>query len=636
MRADDLAEARLRIQRGLRGTVRMVTGNDAPPPRESIPEDENEDLPTRPFRLPDMEGLTPKKRKEIVVDGSRYELHRVIGLGGYAEVHEAAELDHHGERQTSRLVAVKVLRPEFREDEIEVRHMVREAELLMRLGQSGHRAVVRIFAFDPETELGPAIVMEMLSGRTLSDHLKGIAADAERGRETEATFSDTYLIEALGYLVELAEAIAKINDSGIVHRDIKPENVFLESENDRERPRVVLFDLGIARDNSVGHSTGLRVATPRYASPEVVKGGTATPASDQYGFGVIAYELLEGRHIHAHCPQTGDVALAFIFHLTVDVPVPKKMASMLWPIVAPCLDKEPSKRHENMNVVAKKLRDAHRRIKLKEATPRELQPPASATTGDSFDDSTAQVMAAWQDGPDGIRRLLSASAKLSSQPPPSASGTAVPIRSPSRSHIDTTQLPRLEPSDSDDSPTAPDGRLVDLSHSSRMPPPSNALPVRRRERPKTPVPALWPLAILLGVLTLLVVIFVVRAAITGGASSAAATSAPSTTSPTASPAPTQSSASTTETALLTTATAPSASSSAKASPASASSEPAAQKCADDASINTDLARVSSLDPRQLKSLMGRCQACYGPTRNPKYKKCFEKASAKLSKWMQPL
>jgi serine/threonine-protein kinase len=110
-------------------------------------------------------------------------------------------------------------------------------------------------------------------------------------------------------LQPLAEALDYAHAHGIVHRDVKPSNVLIG-----EGGRVVLADFGIARMTEASlavSAAGGMVGTPAYMSPEQVQGEPATPASDQYSFGIVAYEMLTGRRpFEAETPMA--VALAHV------------------------------------------------------------------------------------------------------------------------------------------------------------------------------------------------------------------------------------------------------------------------------------------------------------------------------------
>ena len=89
--------------------------------------------------------------------------------------------------------------------------------------------------------------------------------------------------------MRVAEALEAAHQSGLIHRDIKPENILLTESG---RPKVA--DFGIARAASAASSSGLRLATPRYISPEQAEGEPVTFRSDLYSLGVVFYEMLTG------------------------------------------------------------------------------------------------------------------------------------------------------------------------------------------------------------------------------------------------------------------------------------------------------------------------------------------------------
>lgn len=132
---------------------------------------------------------------------------------------------------------------------------------------------------DVVTAPRPFYVMPLLDGRLLSDYRKRGPAPAQA-------------LRAVG--VALADGLAAIHGVGLVHRDLRPENVLIA------RQRAVIFDLGTVKD--LGNidaltRTGERVFwRPDYASPELLFGRSATPASDLYALGMILLELALGRN----------------------------------------------------------------------------------------------------------------------------------------------------------------------------------------------------------------------------------------------------------------------------------------------------------------------------------------------------
>ncbi len=175
-----------------------------------------------------------------------------------------------------RQVAVKVLDERFAKDPDVTKRFTREALAAAKL--SGHHNIVMIFDVDECEDGRPMIVMEYLPGGTVADRAREGRVDRE---------------EALGWLEQTAAALDDAHQAGIVHRDVKPANLLLD-----ERNEVHVGDFGIARiaDESGAGLTvaGTVLGTAGYLSPEQARGEPATHASDIYGLGVVAYELLTG------------------------------------------------------------------------------------------------------------------------------------------------------------------------------------------------------------------------------------------------------------------------------------------------------------------------------------------------------
>jgi serine/threonine protein kinase len=200
---------------------------------------------------------------------SRYAGARLIGHGGMGDIYLAEDT------VLGRQVAVKMLDDRFAKDPDVTKRFTREALAAAKL--SGHHNIVTIFDVD-ECDGRPMIVMEYLSGGTV----------AERAREGPVERE-----EALDWLEQTAAALDDAHQAGIVHRDVKPANLLLD-----ERNEVHVGDFGIARvidESTMGMTVaGTVLGTAGYLSPEQARGEPATHASDVYGLGVVAYELLTG------------------------------------------------------------------------------------------------------------------------------------------------------------------------------------------------------------------------------------------------------------------------------------------------------------------------------------------------------
>ena len=218
-----------------------------------------------------------------VLDG-RYEVRRVIGRGGFGITYEVQD------QRLERAVAIKELfppsavrhgsmvlaAPRDRDAFGEARdRFLREARVLARFTQSGIVHVYEVF----EAHNTAYLVMELLSGRTLSD--------LQRARGGPFTAD-----EVLDVAARVAAALEPIHEAGLLHRDVNPSNVMLT-----EQGRVVLIDFGLARrfDGESGESM-TRAVTPGYAPPEQYAGtGDFGPACDVYGMAATLYRLLTGR-----------------------------------------------------------------------------------------------------------------------------------------------------------------------------------------------------------------------------------------------------------------------------------------------------------------------------------------------------
>ena len=195
-----------------------------------------------------------------------YELAEVIGEGAFGSVYRAVQ------PSVGREVAVKVIRAELADDPRFVQRFEAEAQLVARLE---HPHVVPLYDFWRRPG-GAFLVFRLLRGGSLAE------------REAEGAVD----LDAVSRLVdEIGGALAAAHALGVVHRDVKPANVLFD-----EAGNSYLADFGIAERDDVDEDLDLRSAgSPLYASPEQIRDATASPASDQYAFAVVAWEALTGR-----------------------------------------------------------------------------------------------------------------------------------------------------------------------------------------------------------------------------------------------------------------------------------------------------------------------------------------------------
>jgi eukaryotic-like serine/threonine-protein kinase len=212
----------------------------------------------------------------------RYADPRVIGRGGMGEIFLAQDTE------LGRQVVVKVLDERFSDQQDFRRRFRREALTAARLSGQPHTITI----FDVGEFRGrPFIVMEYLAGGSLADR-------ARSGKVVPQ--------QALHWLRQAGEAIDAAHARGVVHRDIKPANLLFN-----ERGELEVADFGIARavdDTSGMTMTGTVMGTAGYLAPEQARGEPATPASDRYALGVVAYELLTGGRPFERGSETSEAA----------------------------------------------------------------------------------------------------------------------------------------------------------------------------------------------------------------------------------------------------------------------------------------------------------------------------------------
>ncbi|MGH8885049.1 MAG: protein kinase domain-containing protein [Egibacteraceae bacterium] len=212
-------------------------------------------------------GSAPRGEVDGLLDG-RYQLGPRLGVGGMATIYRAWDV------ALERAVAVKVIHAHLLDDEEIAERFRREARHAAALV---HPHIVTVF--DQGVDGLPYIVMELVDGPSLRQVLH------ERGRLSPP--------EALAVLLPVCAALARAHAAGVVHRDIKPENVLIAPDGS---PKVADFGIAHARTATRHTAGGTLIGSVHYLAPELIQGHEATPATDQYAVGVLAFELLTGRH----------------------------------------------------------------------------------------------------------------------------------------------------------------------------------------------------------------------------------------------------------------------------------------------------------------------------------------------------
>lgn len=291
-------------------------------------------------------------RPKSIING-RYRVERKIGEGGMAIVYQGHDL------LLARDVAIKTPRPQFANDSAFRARFSREARASASLS---HPNIIDVF--DVGEEKGqPYIVMELVRGQTLKEI---IAA--------EAPFHPADVGELLR---QVGGALDYAHKRGYIHRDIKPGNILVD---EHRRARVV--DFGIARglaDATLTDPGGL--GTANYVSPEQASGLMATPASDIYSAGIMAFEMLTGE-----VPFQGASPLAVAMQQLHEPPPPPSslqpsLTAATDAVILRALDKDPTKRWPTVTALAEALSGSGRVDRTMAGSPAPGVWPAAKPSG---------------------------------------------------------------------------------------------------------------------------------------------------------------------------------------------------------------------------------------------------------------
>jgi serine/threonine protein kinase len=270
----------------------------------------------------------------------RFRIEATIAEGGMGRVYRAFDTRLH------RMVALKLpfvpdtLNPAARDEAIAL--LLREARAAAALD---HPNVVVVHEAG-EVDGQPYLVLELVAGRAL------------RERVGDPTVPWR---ERVRWLADVARALAFAHRAGIVHRDIKPENVMIRDEGtvkvlDFGIARFASSDLGSAPTLGSGEASlgtlakgGSIVGTPHYMAPEQLRGEPVDGRTDQFSWGVMAYELLSGAR-----PWRGDSAVAVLSTMLSTAPELlaakcPELPAPLTELVMRTLHKEPAQRFESMD-----------------------------------------------------------------------------------------------------------------------------------------------------------------------------------------------------------------------------------------------------------------------------------------------
>lgn len=246
----------------------------------------------------------------------RYEIIEKVGTGGMADVYKAKC------HRLNRNVAIKVLKPEYSDDQTFVSKFRGEAQSAAGLS---HPNIVNVYDVGDDGNLH-YIVMELVEGITLKSFI-------ERKGKLE-------IKEAVGIAIQIAQGMEAAHANHIIHRDIKPQNIIISREG-----KVKVTDFGIAKATSSNTITSNAIGSVHYISPEQARGGYSDEKSDIYSLGVTLYEMLIGK-----VPFEGDNAVSVaLLHIQGETTPLRQLDPTIPPsldkIVQKCMQKKPERRY---------------------------------------------------------------------------------------------------------------------------------------------------------------------------------------------------------------------------------------------------------------------------------------------------
>nr|WP_199736090.1 serine/threonine-protein kinase [Micromonospora sp. HM5-17] len=266
--------------------------------------------------------------KPGVLLGNRYRLDERIAGGGMGDVWRGTD------EVLGRTVAVKILLPALLDEPGFAERFRGEARTMATIN---HPGVVDVYDYGSDDQVA-FLVMEYVEGDALSRTLSRV------GRLTPA--------RTMALVAQAADALQAAHDKGIVHRDVKPGNLLV-----RPNGTLVLTDFGIARSDLVGQLTaaGSVLGTASYISPEQAAGAVATPASDVYALGVVAYQCLAGRR-----PFEGNTPIEIAMKHVRETPrpLPPDIPPAVRAIVERSMAKDPAARWQSAAELAAVARQA--------------------------------------------------------------------------------------------------------------------------------------------------------------------------------------------------------------------------------------------------------------------------------------
>jgi serine/threonine protein kinase/Flp pilus assembly protein TadD len=266
----------------------------------------------------------------VIASGTQVGHYRVvekIGAGGMGEVYLAEDTD------LKRQVVLKFLSTDLNRDQSCRERFLREAQAAAKLN---HPNIVTIHEVGEHNDR-PFIAMEYVQGQTLRDVLQGGILAPEKAGEIAC---------------QICQGLSAAHEAGVIHRDIKPANIMLD-----EKGRVRLLDFGLAKVQcaDLPSQVGTTAGTISYMAPEVLTGGSISPATDLFSLGVVLFQMVTGK-----LPFEGDYEAAVLYAIVneratrlseVNPEIPARMSD----IIERLLQKDPQERYQSAKQLQEEL-----------------------------------------------------------------------------------------------------------------------------------------------------------------------------------------------------------------------------------------------------------------------------------------
>jgi serine/threonine protein kinase len=268
----------------------------------------------------------------------KYVIQDIIGRGGWSVVYKGIHTN------LNMPVAVKMLKHNMAMDSSFLNGFLNEARIIAHLN---HENIVKVYDIE-QLYRTVFIIMEHLEGASLEVILK-----------SQKIFAPA---RALHVILQVCAGLAYAHDKGIIHRDLKPGNIFVQNNG-----RAKLLDFGLAC--SPGTKGDRVVGTPKYLSPEQIKGEPVDERSDVYSLGMTSFRMITGKEAF---PET-DLSMLLQMQLFKELPDPRQfvpdLPEELRNFLMKATRKEPADRYQNMTAIIHELQPLAHRLGMEVVPP---------------------------------------------------------------------------------------------------------------------------------------------------------------------------------------------------------------------------------------------------------------------------